>query len=183
MIFDKPPFFYADPHFGHEGIIEATERPWKNSVVMDKHLIRIFNETVGVDDPVVIVGDLSLKTASHKNYIHQIVSKLNGIKILILGNHDVIKPFDYVDMGIHSVHTSLVFIYDGYKFVVNHDPSISIICKDSVLIHGHIHTLYKTLKNCVNVGCEVWDFKPVSIHEIIGLIEGGVIENGLHKQK
>lgn len=180
MIFDelKPPYFWADPHFGHDAIIEKTGRPWKNATVMDKWLIKIFNEVVREFDPVIIVGDFSLKRPMHKNYLYEIVRKLNGIKILVLGNHDVIKPFDYIDMGFHSVHTSLDFQFDEYRFIVNHDPAIHIMCEDAILIHGHVHTLYKTLKNCVNVSVEMWNYKPVSMWEIIGLIKGGILQDG-----
>lgn len=180
MIFetDRDVFFYADPHFGHDGIIEPTKRPWKNSVIMDRHLIRMYNEIVKENDYVFIIGDFSMKTSLHKHYIYQIAQKLNGIKILILGNHDSLNPFDYVEFGFHSVHTSLDIELMGYKFILNHDPAIHVMCENSILIHGHVHDLYKTMGNCVNVSVEMWDFKPVSIYEIVGLIEGGILNNG-----
>ena len=51
----------------------------------DKWLIELWNKTVGKKDEVIIVGDFSfLSTEDTK----KLVGKLNGNKILILGNHD-----------------------------------------------------------------------------------------------
>jgi len=38
------------------------------------------------------------------------------------------------------------------------------------LLHGHIHEKWKVNGRMINVGVDVWDFKPVSIEEIAKII-------------
>jgi hypothetical protein len=41
----------------------------------------------------------------------------------------------------------------------------------SLLLHGHVHTLYKHVyrdgKHAINVGVDVWDYKPISMEDIL----------------
>jgi len=139
-------YFTSDLHFGHDKVIEYCNRPFKNATVMDKQLMKNWNSVVDNDDTIYVVGDLSLKSSLHIDYISQITTRLNGIKHLILGNHDVLKPFDYIyRLGFTSVHTSL----DVGRFILNHDPSISCIDRSKVFLCGHVHDLFKTTKNVI----------------------------------
>ena len=97
-----------------------------------------------------------------KGYLEQITQKLNGVKHLILGNHDRLKPFDYIDLGFTSVHTSLLY----EEFVLNHDPAASVVMKDKTWLVGHVHDLFVQVRNVLNVGVDVRDFKPISIDEV-----------------
>ena len=174
-------FFTSDHHFGHDAVIEMCNRPWKTGNQMDKALVKLHNEIVKPEDEVYFIGDLSMKAPMHKGHIEQCVSKMNGRKILILGNHDRLKPFDYIEMGFESVHTSLILDLDmvGIKLILNHDPAAGVLLdyKKDFLIHGHLHNTHVIDINCINVSVDVWNYKPVNVWEIIGLIEGGVNRN------
>ena len=53
---------------------------------------------------------------------------------------------------------------------MGHDPSIYCVLEPgTILLHGHIHTLYKSIpeKRVVNVGVDVWDFKPINMNQIM----------------
>ena len=52
-------FYIADMHFGHKNIIRYDNRPFGSVEEMDKALIQLWNETVGSDDIVYILGDFS----------------------------------------------------------------------------------------------------------------------------
>ena len=162
-------YFTADHHFGHDGIIEYEARPFHNVRDMDKKLIRFHNEVVNEEDITYFLGDLSLKGPMYKDYYHSILSKMNGFKVLILGNHDTLKPFDYVELGFVSVHTMQRITYNETRYNLVHDPAVSIIDKTTTFLHGHLHSLFKQVKNCINVGVDIWDYKPVSILQIIEL--------------
>jgi len=89
---------------------------------------------------------------------------------LILGNHDVLKPFTYVNLGFASVHTSLKIRIGNYDAYLIHDPSAwTVLPRDSILVCGHIHGLFKTLpeQKTVNVGVDVWEFKPITEERIL----------------
>ena len=126
-------------------------------------MTRIWNSIVTDADHVYVVGDFSLDR--HPETIKSYLNKLKGSKHLILGNHDLLKPFDYVDCGFVSVHTALKI----GKYTLVHDPSAAVtLSSGDTLIHGHVHTLWKDKMadngvRLINAGVDVWDFKPVDI--------------------
>lgn len=178
-------YFTADQHFGHYNIIECFNRPFKSDRQMDKQLIANWNETVTDDDIVYVLGDLTMKGLEQKSYVKNIVNRLNGHKHLILGNHDLLKPSDYVEIGFISVHTSLDlwipaqcpwipgYTGPGERFILNHDPAASITMKNQTWLVGHVHTLFKTLGNAINVGVDVHNFRPVSLDTIRSIRDAG----------
>ena len=72
----------SDTHFLHENIIKYCDRPFKDKEEMTEALITTWNEQVGDDDLVIHLGDVTFS----KDY--DVLSLLNGKKILVLGNHD-----------------------------------------------------------------------------------------------
>jgi calcineurin-like phosphoesterase family protein len=142
---------------------------------MRQELVTRFNSRVGPEDTTFHLGDFTMLGAGNLGKVEKIIPKLNGEHHLILGNHDRMKPFQYIEaLGFTSVHTSLKLGYKWAKLVLNHDPAVyALLDKDEILLHGHIHELYKDLlpeKKVINVGVDVWDFYPVSAEEIINLI-------------
>jgi calcineurin-like phosphoesterase family protein len=80
-------FFVSDLHFGHFNIIKYCNRPYTDVFQMNEAIVDIWNKTVKPEDTVYIIGDFSLNA----KYVDIYIPKLNGNKILILGNHDI--PF------------------------------------------------------------------------------------------
>lgn len=52
-------FYIADMHFGHKNVIRYDNRPFDSIEEMDKAMITLWNETVGDNDVVYILGDFS----------------------------------------------------------------------------------------------------------------------------
>lgn len=155
-------FFTSDQHFGHDKIIKYCNRPFENATTMNRELIKRYNFLIKKEDIVYFLGDFSLESSIHKEYLRSIVDNLKGEKHLILGNHDILKPFDYIDIGFTSVHTSL----ELDPFVLVHDPAVSCVNRNKKFICGHVHDLFRKQKNVINVSVEMWDYAPVSIEEI-----------------
>ena len=87
----------SDTHFGHAGVCRFTHndtgikiRPWDNPDEMDEYMVEAWNKTVRPNDKVYHLGDVVMK---RKNL--EIMSRLNGDKVLIRGNHDIFKMDDY----------------------------------------------------------------------------------------
>ena len=152
----------ADWHLSHESIIGYTGRPWKNAKQMNHWILKNYCDLVQPGDSVYMVGDLSMRRRDYLSWYYHIFSSLPGTKHLILGNHDSLDPFDYLKIGFTSVHTSL----EVEEFILAHDPAVATIDINRKFVVGHIHRLFKRLNNCVNVGVDVWDFKPVSIEQV-----------------
>lgn len=130
---------------------------------MDKDLIYKYNEVVANNDTVYFLGDVSLKK---RDTVESVMSKLKGDKHLILGNHDLLKPFTYVELGFSTVHTYLEITCDGIHLCLTHDPAISQINRAKTFLCGHIHDLFTIHRNCINVGVDVWGYRPVSFTQI-----------------
>lgn len=158
-------FFTADSHYGHENIIEYCSRPFKNASKMDHELVRRHNKIVSDTDLCYFLGDFSIKGSQHKQYIGHIVSQLQGRKILILGNHDKLDPFDYVELGFESVHTSLYL--PEFNLLLVHDPALHLMKRDAVCLCGHIHILFKYKPPVLNIGVDMWGFFPASLEEVL----------------
>lgn len=162
-------FYTADLHFGHERIIELAYRPFKTLDKMHEALINNWNNKVGKNDLVYIVGDFCFgNTASYKEFADQ----LNGQKHLILGNHD--RPHPEGFESIKQYHT----VKDGnYHLVLFH---WAIECwqgrwakdnptKTVIHLHGHSHglLLQNIVPNRYDVGVDVWNYEPVTLNEIL----------------
>lgn len=159
-------YFTADPHFGHLNIIKSCNRPFKNENIMDRSIIHSYNSIITEDDDLIIVGDYCMKTARHRDYYLSITKKIKGRKILILGNHDDLRPRFYLDIGFHSVHTSLETKIKDIDVVLTHDYTLAILNPTTLHLCGHAHHLFHHLKNIINVGVDVNDFLPVSEESI-----------------
>ncbi len=157
-------WFTADHHFFHERIIEYCGRPFKTGSEMNKVMISKYNSMVDDNDTVYFIGDF-VPFAKQLDSVQRLTDKLKGKKHLILGNHDTLKPFDYVEAGFSTVHTLLDLNY----IVLVHDPATAEVARAKLFLCGHIHTLFKNLRNVINVGVDVWEFKPVSLEEILQL--------------
>ncbi|MFH1823347.1 MAG: hypothetical protein ABH817_01360 [archaeon] len=155
-------WFTSDWHLRHENIIKYCSRPFNSIKQMDNSIINLFNSTVANEDIVYFLGDLTL--SNDKIWIEKIIKNLKGEKHLIVGNHDKLNLFDYVKLGFLSVHTSLELDH----FALVHDPVF--FTRQKTILCGHVHNLFKIQKNVINVGIDVWEFKPVSYETIKVLI-------------
>ena len=184
-------FFISDTHFGHANMLKFTNydgsrmRPFNSIEELDELMIQNWNEMVKPTDKIYHLGDV----VYHCKNRDQIMSRLNGDKILIKGNHDrnqlgwYMKYFRDVRGTCHI---------DG-NYLLSHFP-IHPDSKGRFVrnLHGHIHaqTVMKTLlvhggfsrepdpwyRNCC---VEVNNYRPVPFElikeETEKLIQDGVI--------
>ena len=75
----------ADPHFYHENIIKYTNRPFSAFREMNAVMTENWNQSVGDDDEVYILGDLTMREG---DVVEQLLENLHGRKYLVRGNHD-----------------------------------------------------------------------------------------------
>ena len=91
--------YIADMHLDDEDIIAYDNRPFDSTEEMNEALIANWNRVVSPDDLTWILGDFCAgNTASWERHL----SRLNGKKALIIGNHDhhnAIQAFHDHDFG------------------------------------------------------------------------------------
>jgi len=147
-------FFTSDNHFGHHNIIAYCGRPFKNVDHMDRVMIENWNSIVKPEDTVFHLGDM----AFHKK-VPQYIEQLNGNIIWVKGNHDKSK-----DVLIRE----MIIKYGGREWTLIHDPAFTMA---NNVICGHVHEKWKIRlikdRTIVNVGVDVWDFKPIQMTDIL----------------
>jgi calcineurin-like phosphoesterase family protein len=100
---------------------------------MDETMIERWNAKVKPTDTVYHLGDVVINQKS----LH-LVSRLNGRKILVRGNHDIFKDKQYTDVGFEQIHGVRVFVD---KFILSHIPlhPDCVTERFKVNVHGHLH--------------------------------------------
>jgi len=170
-------WFTSDEHLGHKAVIRHCDRPWKSVDKMSSDITKNLNSAVKTGDTVYHLGDWCWFGPDRRMYHENKFAKYKeGITHhLILGNHDRLNPFTYVEIGFSTVHTAMWETWDDTQFVMCHDPAVYDVVKDkSILLCGHIHGLFKHMlpaSKVINVGVDVWDFKPVSLDQIFELLK------------
>lgn len=174
--------FYSDPHFGHHNILEYSNRPFSDTKEMEEVFIERYNAHVSENDVVLWCGDCSYRLQE----LPEILSRMNGRKILIRGNHD--KASGYMaKLGFDLVMDELVLHIGNRTCRVSHYPyaGTSYIRgkkderyldrrpqrqKGEVLIHGHTHSGKQRDGNMIHVGVDAWDYRPASFAEVAALV-------------
>ena len=135
--------YIGDLHLYHNKIIEIDGRKDSSIEEMHDNIVKDWNSKVTSKDTTYILGDISLGYKRDYDKVEEIIKKLNGSKILILGNHDNEK---YCTSLFDEVHKMLDIheMIDGVgkvKVVLSHFP-ILVWNKQhygSVHIYGHTH--------------------------------------------
>jgi calcineurin-like phosphoesterase family protein len=123
----KQIFFTSDWHIGHENSIKFDNRPFKNLEDMHRQLIKNYNNTVPANGICYFLGDI----ATHGSELTKsIIQQLNGIKILVLGNHDKKTQACY-NMGFDVVLHGAVINIQNHRVTMSHCPLLGTPREDT----------------------------------------------------
>ena len=155
-------FFIADTHFGEDNIRRYENRPFACANEMDEALILNWNSAVKNNDTVFMLGDFGADGAEK-----DLLSRLNGQKLLLKGNHDVKSNDFYRQAGFEEVYDMPV-LYKGF-WLLSHEPLYVNSNMPYANIFGHVHAnpMYKNYSSQHFCVCaERIDYTPVSFEEI-----------------
>lgn len=156
-------YIISDTHFNHKNIIEYANRPFKSVKHMNNILIKNWNNTVKKNDTIYILGDF---TFGNKDSIKELVSKLNGRKILILGNHDrsIHKQVKFwYNIGFYEVYKHPIIFRN--RFILSHEPIDDL--GRFINLHGHIHDKQIDIGKYINASVEHWNYTPINLDKLI----------------
>lgn len=122
----KPIFFTSDWHLGHENALKFDERPFNGLSHMNEVLITRFNATVPTYGVCYFIGDMGNRTED----IRKVITRLNGIKVLILGNHDHGINTMY-GCGFDVVLDKAVMSIAKQQVSISHCPKIGVYREDT----------------------------------------------------
>jgi calcineurin-like phosphoesterase family protein len=162
-------FLASDHHLGHANIITFKDR--NDSIIRnfnsieehDEHIIEQHNKVVGISDRIYYLGDVLFS----KKHLH-LLSRMQGRKVLIKGNHDKLDLKDYLPYfddirGSHQL-SGMVLTH-----IPVHPDSLS---RWSFNIHGHLHQNNVMLPSgeldnrYFNVSLEQINYTPISLEGI-----------------
>lgn len=152
-------FFTADTHFGHGGAIGRFARPFRSAAEMDRELIARWNAVVAPGDDVWHLGDFAVRASPER--VEELLAELHGRKNLITGNND--GAATTIASGWASVAAYAEIEMDGVSAVLCHYPfrTWNGMYKGARNLHGHSHGRLSSLPRQIDVGVDVWDFRPV----------------------
>lgn len=164
-------------HLGHLGM--ARYRGFQDEYYYNEHLIESWNKIVSPKDITYILGDITMES----NEFYYELDRLNGIKHVVLGNHDkrqhVRELLNYVDT------VSGMIDYKGCALThcPIHPSELSFYRAN---IHAHIHHInkledvkvmdrygdvskdqYSIIHKYINVDAKLLDYKPRTLNELL----------------
>lgn len=153
-------FVIADTHFGHKKVIqfESEKRPFETIEQHDEELVRLWNLTVNKHDTVWHLGDVLFGRESFG-----ILSRINGVKKLVMGNHDRYPSRLYLE------HFNAICGAAEVKgCILTHVP----VHEDQFYryrfnIHGHLHSKKLDDHRYICVSVEHTGLKPVLLDDLI----------------
>jgi len=174
-VFEDPMIYLtADLHFGHENIIRHVGRPFSSVEEMDQTLIRNWNDRVGEEDEVYILGDVTMKGAA---WAEDVLGQLRGRKYLVRGNHDRFAGQQGFNQTLFQwIKDYHEMAYAGQRFILFHYPILewNHYFRKAYHLHGHQHNGadYNAANRAsgllrYDVGVDANDFAPVSIEQIM----------------
>jgi calcineurin-like phosphoesterase family protein len=168
-------YFSSDHHFHHFRICEYCNRPFSEIDEMNSVLISKWNSIVKPEDHVYYLGDFGL---CGPEKLMPIRKSLNGIwKLFLAGNHDRNSMIQIPELAERIVKYNKTQRYEieleGIPFVMSHVPIPNAGKDERVYLFGHIHSKVpkeNPFVNSIHIGCDSWDYGPVSIEQIKKLL-------------
>lgn len=168
-------YFTADLHLHHKNIIDYCQRPFNDVDEMDEVLIAVWNRVITKSDTVYHLGDFY--RTKDVNVYGKAMKMVHGRKLFLRGNHD-----DGLQFGDYYMCRRM----GGIKIFMRHWPpwehpqgkkyihSFKIPFDVDVILCGHVHDKWENHYHIVghrripviNVGVDVWGYKPVDLTSI-----------------
>lgn len=167
-------YVISDLHIGHKRIcsFEPVHRPFATLEEHDEEIVRRWNSVVTHEDRVYVLGDVHFRKESA-----QYTRRLNGNKILIMGNHDTYGT----GTEYEEIFSRVLGCLEYNQCIMTHIPvHPSQLRRYKLNLHGHLHSkeiLKHPLegkfpddlvdKRYVNCSAEHFNLTPTPLKELI----------------
>lgn len=186
-------FFISDTHFNHEKSLTFKRddgsplRDFSSCEEMDETMVKNWNSVVRPQDHIYHLGDVAISRSAliGKPKVDEygveiqnekgetlrepsILSRLNGHKRLVRGNHDIFRTADYLKYfeEIYGVR-----VFPEHKIICSHIPlHPQSVQRWAVNVHGHLHANTYPYPY-VNVAVEQINYTPISLEDLLKKIK------------
>jgi calcineurin-like phosphoesterase family protein len=157
-------FAIADTHFHHRKIIglEGAHRRFATIEEHDRELVARWNATVKPNDTVWHLGDVYFGGRDQ----HHILGELNGLKKLVLGNHDG-YPVEMYQQYFSRIYGAAEYRHCILTHVPVHPDQFRRYERN---IHGHTHSAKLEDPRYICVSAEQTDLRPVLFDTLLARI-------------
>ncbi len=165
-------WFTSDTHFNHTNIIKHASRPFSSTDEMNKVMVARWNDVVSSGDTVYHLGDFMWGRDTEN-----LLSKLNGQKCLIKGNHDrgaIIKSSkwcmvkDYYELKVVIGERKQCIVLSHYAFRVWNKMHYG-----SWMLYGHSHGNLSDIGGLtLDVGVDKHNYQPVNMDQVGDYMSG-----------
>lgn len=194
----KHVYFSADWHFGHYNIIKYCKRPFKDIEEMDEYIIEQHNKIVKKNDTFYCLGDAGdCKHVKRLNGFKILIKgnhdkKSNGyylksgfslvLESAMIKSGKKFLTLEHIPRRNFKEFIRLMLVYwrnktGRSKNLVHkwnrlkrewkkHEYPI----RDYVHLCGHVHKAWTICKNNINIGGDVWGYKPVSLDKVMAMV-------------
>lgn len=183
-------YFTSDLHFNHDREFIWGPRGFKSIDEMNETLFRNWNETVGKNDTIYVLGDFFLGPVNAQ-FIHHMITELNGEIHFVRGNHDtpakmkIYNEDSLVNVEGYATMISYTDVLEKKKtrqFYLSHFPTMTATLTsnpDNAIynLFGHTHSkekFYEGRPYMYNVAVDAHNNRPVSIDEIMKDIDNEI---------
>lgn len=159
-------YFSSDWHLCHQNILKYDKRPFQHLGEMHKALLENYNYIVNEEDNFYFLGDFCFNDRDTEYYLQQ----LKGNLFFIKGNHDKNHTINlYKKYGTYLGEQCKIRV-NNQEIVLNH-YSMKVWDKShhgSWHLFGHSHGSLPDDPNSLSfdVGCNIWDYKPLEFEQI-----------------
>lgn len=162
----------SDLHLSHRNL--AIHRGFKDELEQDEHIVKEWNKVVtNKKDITYILGDITMEKRTN----YYLLDRLNGRKIIVLGNHDKGNHVPTLLEHVDKVCGCLKIQHENLNIMLTHIPvhPMEFDYRLDYNIHGHIHDLEVLLPNgmkdkrYIKACIESIDYKPKTIDELLNI--------------
>ena len=168
-------WFTSDLHLSHTNVLKHSNRPFASIEQMNEEIIKKWNKKVAQNDVIYVLGDVCWNWNSKQ--INETFSKMNGIKYLIIGNHDKLNHHLKSNVWVEITPYKRIVINDD-RIVLSHYPIAEWDCawRGAYHLYGHCHGNFNLAEytksmphkntRCLDVGVDCHNYEPWSWEEI-----------------
>ena len=125
-------FVTSDWHVGHAKCLDFDHRPFTDLAHMHRVLVNNYNACVGENDVCYFLGDIGFRNAAF-----EVIPKLNGKKICVLGNHDESKNKMY-EVGFDLVLNAAMVTIGKEIITMSHCPLRGVFRENNINQDGEM---------------------------------------------
>ena len=175
-------FYTADWHLSSQLINRVYKRPFNGVLEMNARLIDNCNAVASSEDIVVHLGDFLIYGNDHGEQGLKIspqffLNKINATFVNVEGNHDPTNKTKSIGWFFQT-HLGNVFPDVSIAHWPSyHEKMQGLIKPGWIHLCGHVHSKWKHYYDAerqvlnINVGVDVWDFKPVPESTLVSYIK------------